>query len=120
MAEPFAVIGLAASILTLIEELDLIVQHVRSLSSALLASPTLWNLSQDERSVLAMAARWNQLAPELGGILQILRVRDTAWSRTIDTGRVVFQTMRKKKTIDALQTRLANISRTLREESDSQ
>lgn len=138
MAEPFAIVGLAASIFTFVdfgskvislaksirethraipeaEELKLIVQHYRSLSSALRGSPTLSRLSEDEQQVLEMADKGDQLATELSDILQTLKVRDTAWSRTIDEGRVAFQTMRKKKTIDALQVRLESLDRSLRE-----
>ncbi|KAL7783452.1 hypothetical protein V8C37DRAFT_413714 [Trichoderma ceciliae] len=139
MADPFAIVGLATSILTLVdfgtkvvslaksireahdgaipeaEELDLILHHVRSLSSTLLNSQTAQNLSQDERKVISMAAKCDGLARELSDILETLKVRDTAWSKTIETGRVVFQAMRKKKTIDSLQARLAYLDNSLRE-----
>lgn len=139
MADPFAIVGLATSILTLVdfgtkvislaksirethnetipeaEELDLILHHVQSLSSALLNGPAAQNLSQDERKVISMAAKCDELARELRDILETLKVRGTAWSKTLETGRVVFQAMRKKKTIDSLQARLASLDNSLRE-----
>lgn len=139
MAEPFAVIGLAASILTFVdfgvkvialaksiresqdgaipeaEELESIVEDVRAFSASIRETSGANELNRDEQRVLSISAKCGKLATELGDVLKKLRVRDKAWSKKIDTTRVIIQAMWKKKDIDSLRDRLGHLERSLRE-----
>jgi hypothetical protein len=139
MAEPFAVIGLAASILTFVDfgvkvialarsirdsqdgtipeakELESVVEHVRAFSASLREASGDNSLNRDEQRILMISAKCDKLAAELGDVLKKLRVRDKAWSKKIDTTRVIIQAMWKKKDIDSLRDRLGHLEHSLRE-----
>jgi chromosome segregation ATPase len=136
MADPFAIIGLAASICSFLdfsgkvislaklvreshdgaipeaEELELIVLHVRSLSSTLLNGQAVHNASRHEQQIMAMAAKVDQLAGELSDIVQKLKVQDKTW---VKTSYAAFYLITKKKDINSLETRLVTLDRSLRD-----
>ena len=138
MADPIAIIGLAASIVTFIdfgtkmvsaaislrdspdgtipeaEELNLIIQDIRSLSSEIQERMPTKALSEDERRILLMVSKCNELAAELMRILDKLKIRDKTWSKTVEAFRVTLQAAWKKKDVESLQQRLRALERSLR------
>lgn len=140
MADPFAIIGLAASILTFVDfgakvisltksihdspanmapdtqELSYMLEDIRSLSNAIQKSTSLrTRLSEDETKILRVASQCDKLAEELGNLLETLKIRDdTALPRAIEITRVALRTARKKKHVDSLQERLKDLERSLR------
>lgn len=131
MADPIAIIGLAGSIISFIDfgtrmvslaksvrdspsgtipetdELDLIIQGIKSLSRGIQKKmPATEKLCGDERRILLMVSRCDELAVETRRILHKLKVRDKTWSRTVESIRVAFQGDWMKKEVDALQRRL--------------
>ena len=138
MADPIAIIGLAASIITFIdfgtkivsaaislrdspdgtipeaEELNLIIQDIRSLSSGIQDKMPAKAMSEDERRILLMVSKCNELSAELMRILDKLKIRDQSWSRTVEAVRVTLQVAWKKKDVESLQRRLRDLERSLR------
>jgi hypothetical protein len=138
--DPFTIAGLTSSIITFIEfgvklvsavkalrnspqdtipeveEFDLIINNVKSLNAKILrANPNGRKLSKHEQDIVSMATTCDDLATELSSILQSLRIRDGAWSRTVERTRVVVTAFRKKDGIGSLLFRLERLDTRLRE-----
>ncbi len=140
MADPGSIIGLTSSIITFVDfgvkvvrlarsireangsapevqELDLIAEEIRVLSDGVLRrrSTPARGRSVDEDRMLAMAAECRNLAVELRALLATLTVRGEAWSKTMELGRVMIQTFRKKGDIEGIWKRLNKLDQALRD-----
>lgn len=136
MADPATIIGLTSSIITFIEfgikavrlarsihgttaearELDLIAEHVQALSSDVLRKRTnAKQVSEEEQRIIAIATECQQVAKELRKLLATLKMRDDAWSRKMESTRVLLQTLKKKGEIEELWQRLDKLDVRLRD-----
>jgi len=136
MADPATIIGLASSIITFIDfgikavrlarsvhgataevrELDLIAEDVQALSSDVLRKRSnVRNLSDEEQRIVSIATECQLLAIELRKLLATLKMRDGAWSKKVESGRVLFQTLKKKGEIEDLWQRLNKLDVRLRD-----
>lgn len=138
MAEAFTIIGLAANIVKFIMhgikiistsmeasesargmtketvELDLIVQDIEYRSREVLKKTSSIRLSDDESAIQKYATNCGQLARELQNVLDKLTIRKDARSRLIESGRVAVQSIRRRKEMLALKTRLHHLDDMLR------
>ena len=139
MADPATIIGLTSSIITFVDfgvkvvrlarsvrdkrgappelqELDLIAEEIRVLSDSVLRKrSTASALSDDEKRIIQIATECRNLAVELRELVATLTVRDDAWSKTMELGRVLIQTLRKKGDIEVIWQRLNRLDLRLRE-----
>lgn len=134
-----AIIGLAASIISFIDfgtkmvslaksvrdspggtipeadDLNVIIQDIRSVSDEIRHKMPTAGLSRDEQRIVHMVTRCDELAGELSHILEKLKMRDSAWSKKMETVRVLLRAVWKKKEVDSLQKRLQDLDRVLRD-----
>jgi hypothetical protein len=139
MADPATIIGLTSSIITFVDfgvkvvrlaksvrnahgtapelqELGLIAEEIRALSDGVLRKrPPGGPLSADEWRMVRMATECINLATELRVLLATLTVRHEAWSKTVEMGRVLIQTFKKKSDIEGIWQRLNRLDLRLRE-----
>ncbi|KAI9795146.1 MAG: hypothetical protein M1816_000168 [Peltula sp. TS41687] len=135
MAEAFALISLAASIVQLVDfgykllssskeiynsvhgskdenfELELIVEDIKNLNKE--ASKVALR-SKDEVALRRLADESEKLADDLLGTLKKLRARDDVWSNKFESIRVATQSLWKRKDIQSLEERLHRIEERLR------
>ncbi|GKZ35382.1 hypothetical protein AbraIFM66950_006011 [Aspergillus brasiliensis] len=133
MAEVFTIIGLVGNIVSFVDyaykaivatkdaygsatgltqevaKIDDIVKGIQQTSRQLLAHPSAIRLSKEELAITnTQATRCLQLAKELNGLLDKLRVREDA-PRAIEITRVALQWQRKKGHIESLERRLCDL-----------
>ncbi|KAI0455070.1 hypothetical protein F5B21DRAFT_212695 [Xylaria acuta] len=139
MADPATIIGLISGIVTFVDfglkvvsgtknvrdslhgttaeicELDMIIDDVRR-SNALVKKQQLYHeeLSADERCILMMVAECEKLVVELRNTISTLKRRDGARSRTLESARVIVQSLLKQDEIQALRSRLDNLDERIR------
>ena len=138
MAEALAIVGLVSNIISFIgfglkvasgarnvrdslhgttadlHELQLIVADVRKFNNQVRQQRSSGHrLSKHEINILAMVKECDNVAHELQQAIEKLKVR--SWrSKTLESGRIAFQTIRKQKYIDALRTRLDSLDQRVR------
>jgi hypothetical protein len=138
MAESLAILGLAANIISFIDfafkvvaetrsirdysqsttteirELELIVEDVQHHDANVFRRniPKL-KLSQDELRILAMVQECERLAVELRVIIGTLKVREGRL-RTMESGRVMFNSIWKRRNVEGLQKRLESLDQRIR------
>lgn len=139
MADPATIIGLTSSIITFVDfgvkavrlaksvrdahgaapevqELERIAGDIRVFSDGIIRRrPAGTALAADEARMVRMATECINLTNELRPLLATLRVRDEAWSKTMELGRVLFQTFKKKSDIEGIWQRLNRLDLRLRE-----
>ncbi|KAI1572486.1 hypothetical protein PtrEW13061_011274 [Pyrenophora tritici-repentis] len=139
MAEALAIIGLVTNIIAFIDfglkvasgvrnvresmhgttadihELELILADVRRYNDQIRDQKRLGrSLSKHEAAILAMVRECNNVAYELQKAIEKLKVR-TWRSRTLENGRIAFQTLRKQRYIDSLRERLDSLDKRIRD-----
>ncbi|KAF7577897.1 hypothetical protein PtrM4_021370 [Pyrenophora tritici-repentis] len=139
MAEALAIIGLVTNIIAFIDfglkvasgvrnvresmhgttadihELELILADVRRYNDQIRDKKRLGrSLSKHEAAILAMVRECNNVAYELQKAIEKLKVR-TWRSRTLENGRIAFQTLRKQRYIDSLRERLDSLDKRIRD-----
>ncbi|KPM39267.1 hypothetical protein AK830_g7298 [Neonectria ditissima] len=138
MAEAFAIIGLASSIVAFVDfglklvsatksardsvhdtlpevhEIEIILEDVRNSNIKAIQGLAGLQLSQGERHIMAMATDCERLAGELGDMVQKLKIRDDARFRTIESSRVAFRVLRRGKDIDDLRRRIEKLDARIR------
>lgn len=142
MADPASIIGLTASIVTFIDfgikvvslaktireshdgalalphssELNLIVDDVRALVREVREKKSgPGQPAEDDQLLVSIAVECERLATRLRSILDTLKVRDGAWSRTLEVGRVLFFTVTKKSDLEDIRQRLDSLGSRLRD-----
>jgi hypothetical protein len=139
MAESLAIIGLASNIVSFIDfglklasgtrmilesihgttpeirELELVVRNVERLNVEIIQQKVPGQtFSSDEQLILDMAGECDRLAGDIRKVMEKLIVRNGARSKTLESGRVAFQVMRKHGEIDRLRNRLESLDEKLR------
>ena len=136
MADPVTIIGLVAGIATFIDfgikamslarsaqgsvsemhELDLVATDVQARCHEVLRKRSnTRELSETESRIIGIATECQRLAVELRSLLETLKVRDGAWSRTVESSRVLLSTREKKGEIENLWQRLERLDARLRD-----
>jgi len=142
MADPASIIGLTSSIITFIDfgikvvslaktireshdgalvlphssELNLIIDDVRALIREVREKKLgPGQFAEDDQLLLSMAAECERLATRLRSILDTLKVREGAWSRTFEVGRVLLHTVTKKSDIEDIRKHLDSLGSRLRD-----
>jgi len=136
MAHPVTIIGLVAGIATFIDfgikamwlarsaqgsvgemhELDLVATDVQARSNEVLRrGSNTRELSETESRIIGIATECQRLAVKLRTLLETLKVRDGAWSRTVESSRVLLSTRKKKGEIENLWQRLERLDARLRD-----
>jgi hypothetical protein len=138
MAEALAMIGLVSNIISFIDfglkvasgtrnvrsslhgatadirELDLIAADVQRYNDQVKQQKASGQqISEHEQHILDMVGECNTLVLELRKAIKTLKVRDGR-SKTLESGRVAFQTLWKQKDIDGLRTRLDSLDQRIR------
>jgi hypothetical protein len=136
MAEALAIIGLVSNVLAFVEFGSKLVSGTRSVRNSFqgtaaeteellrilddiqssnaevnIQKRSGLRLSNDEENILARVAECEILAKKMRIILEKLKVRDGARSRTIESLRVAHQGLMKRGEIEDLRTRLENLER---------
>lgn len=139
MTETLAIIGLASNIISFIDfgfklfegigivrdslhgttpdirELDLIVEDIQRRNAVVIGQKSAGQtLSKDELHILAMANECENVATEIRKVIKDLRVRDEARSKTLESGRVVIQSLWKRGDIERLRVRLEGLDQRIR------
>lgn len=139
MAESLAIMGLASNIVSFIDfglklasgtrmilesihgttpeirELELVVRNVERLNAEIIQQNVSGQtFSSDEQLILDMVQECDQLAGDIRKMMKKLIVRDGVRSKTLESGRVAFQVMRKHAEIDRLRNRLESMDEKLR------
>jgi len=138
MAEALAIVGLVSNIISFIDfglkvasgarnvrdslhgttadlhELQLIMADVPKYNNQVRKQSSLGHrLSKHEIDILAMVKECDEVAHKLQQAIEKLKVR--SWrSKTLESGRIAFQTIRKQKYIDALCARLDRLDQRIR------
>ena len=136
MAHPVTIIGLVAGIANFIDfgikamslarsaqgsvaemqEFDLVVADVKArYDEVLRESPNARKLSETESHIISIATECQRLTTELRTLLETLKIRDGAWSRTVESSRVLLFTRKKKGEIENLWQRLERLDARLRD-----
>jgi hypothetical protein len=139
MADPLAVIGLVAGVVTFVDfgfkvvsssrgvrnslsgttaevgELDLIIEDIRA-SHDRIKSGTKGDqkLSDDENRILLMVKESESLYEQLRHTISKLEVRGDVRSKALETVRVAFQSMWKQSDLDVLANRLNRLDQRIR------
>ena len=138
MAEALAIIGLVSNIISLIDiglkiasgtrdvrhslhgttadihELDLVAADVQRYNDQVKQQKASGqNLSDHEQQILAMVGECDTLVIELRKAIKTLKIRDGR-SKTLESGRVAFQTLWKQKEIDGLRGWLDSLDQRIR------
>jgi hypothetical protein len=139
MADPITLLGLASSIITFvefgykvtaaakqvrdsaqgmtkeIEELGLIVQDINASNDRVKkANPVGRQQTDDEARILAMVKECQILTDSLGKIMGKLNKRAGAHSKTLESGRVAFQSLWKHTELQELRARLEALASRIR------
>ena len=139
MADPITIIGLVASIITFadfglkvvsgsrnvrdsahgttaeVRELDLIVEDVRSSYDLVKKQQSSYlKLSKDETNILDMVLECENLVGELRKVINRLKIRADARSKTLESARVFTQSFFKQGDIQSLRTRLDKLDERIR------
>lgn len=102
-------------ITTDVRVLELIIQDVRAFNEQNLRLKAAGKkLSKHELRILAMATECENVAKDLSKAIIALRVRDGR-SKTLESGRIAFQTLWKQRDIEKLQSQLESLDIRIRE-----
>ncbi|KAM0421390.1 hypothetical protein ACHAPT_010744 [Fusarium lateritium] len=92
-----------------VHEIELCLEDVRQSNLRAIQGSAGRQLSQGERHVMAMTTECDRLAGELGGMVQKLKIRGGAKSRTLESSRIAWRVLRKGKDIEDLRRRIENL-----------
>lgn len=131
MIDPISAFGIAANIVQFIEvgynvtllfqqlleasatdeniEIATIAEDMNDMCAKFASSSTAVPLSKDEKSLQVLSRKGEKLALELDGILKGLVVKSQGSARRIEVMQKALKALSKKKKVDALQTRLAQL-----------